>query len=73
MMGGSFNGGHVMELRVRSDAEKKVWEEKIMQQDKLSSVMGEYLLKGYRMLDSYCDDCGVSEVMFPLELFSNKL
>ena len=44
-----------------SDVEKKLWEEKRREQDKLSSAMGEYLLKGYRMLDSYCEECGVGE------------
>ena len=41
----------------------KTWKEKQQERDKLSSVMGEYLLKGYRMLDSYCSKCGVSGVV----------
>ena len=28
--------------------------------DRISSLMGEYLLKGYRMLGSTCSTCGVS-------------
>lgn len=27
--------------------------------DKISALMGQYLLKGYRMLGSTCDVCGV--------------
>ena len=38
----------------------KSWQEKQQKRDQLSNVMGEYLLKGYRMLDSYCSDCSVS-------------
>ncbi len=32
--------------------------------DKISKIMGEYLLKGYRMLDSYCPECTVSPSWF---------
>jgi len=39
---------------------KTVWEEKRKVQDKVSQMMGDYLLKGYRMLDSYCGSCEVS-------------
>lgn len=47
-----------------SEAEnKEVWEQMKMDRDKLSSAMGEYLLKGYRMLDSYCEECGVGEAV----------
>lgn len=28
-------------------------------QDKISRVMGDYLLKGYRMLGECCEECGV--------------
>lgn len=35
----------------------KVWQQKRQERDQLSSAMGEHLLKGYRMLDSYCSDC----------------
>ena len=38
----------------------KAWQEKQKERDRISSIMGEYLLKGYRMLDSYCSDCNVS-------------
>lgn len=43
-----------------SEEEMKAWQEKQLKRDQLSNMMGEYLLKGYRMLDSYCSDCGVS-------------
>lgn len=43
-----------------SEEEMKVWQEKQQKRDQLSHVMGEYLLKGYRMLDSYCSECNVS-------------
>lgn len=43
-----------------SAEEMKAWQEKQQKRDKLSNIMGEYLLKGYRMLDSYCSDCNVS-------------
>lgn len=43
----------------------KVWQQKRQERDQLSSAMGEYLLKGYRMLDSYCSDCNVSSKFFP--------
>jgi len=28
--------------------------------DRISKIMGDYLLKGYKMLGSCCDDCAVS-------------
>ena len=39
--------------------EMKTWQEKQQKRDKLSRIMGEYLLKGYRMLDSHCPACNV--------------
>lgn len=42
-----------------SAEEMKLWQEKQQKRDKLSRIMGEYLLKGYRMLDSYCPVCNV--------------
>ena len=50
-----------METEFKISAEEmKVWQEKQKKRDKVSNVMGEYLLKGYRMLDAYCSDCEVS-------------
>ena len=43
-----------------SEEEMKSWQEKQQKREVLSNTMGEYLLKGYRMLDSYCSDCNVS-------------
>lgn len=31
-------------------------------EDKIGKLMGEYLLKGYKMLGSTCSVCGVSNV-----------
>ena len=45
-----------------SDEERKRLEERRATQEKVSSMMGDYLLKGYRMLDSYCPTCGVSNM-----------
>ncbi len=46
-----------------SSEEKKLWEERRKIQDRVSNTMGEYLLKGYRMLDSYCHVCEVSRLV----------
>ena len=43
-----------------SPGEMKTWREKQVKRDELSGMMGQYLLKGYGMLDSYCSECGVS-------------
>ena len=38
--------------------------------DKISALMGHYLLKGYRMLGSTCDICGVGQsVKFPYVIY----
>ena len=42
-----------------SEEERASWEEQRQRREKLSSLMGQYLLKGYRMLSSNCSDCGV--------------
>lgn len=44
-----------------SEAELKVIQARRERQDKISKLMSEYLLKGYRMLGECCDECGVSE------------
>lgn len=41
-------------------AEMKVIQARRERQDKISQLMGDYLLKGYKMLDECCDVCGVS-------------
>lgn len=42
-----------------SEAEMKVIQARRERQDKISKLMGDYLLKGYRMLSDCCDICGV--------------
>ena len=39
----------------------KVIQARRERQDKISKLMGDYLLKGYKMLGECCDMCGVSE------------
>uniref|UniRef100_S4RZQ1 Zinc ribbon domain containing 2 n=1 Tax=Petromyzon marinus TaxID=7757 RepID=S4RZQ1_PETMA len=41
-----------------SEAEMKVMTARRERQDKISKIMGEYLLKGYKMLGESCDECG---------------
>lgn len=42
----------------------KVIQARRERQDKISKLMGEYLLKGYKMLGECCDLCGVSVAAF---------
>lgn len=39
----------------------KVIQARRERQDKISKLMGDYLLKGYKMLGEACEVCGVSE------------
>ncbi|XP_077596170.1 protein ZNRD2 isoform X2 [Stigmatopora nigra] len=41
-----------------TEAEMKVIQARRERQDKISKVMGDYLLKGYKMLGECCDVCG---------------
>ncbi|KAJ8276706.1 hypothetical protein COCON_G00084580 [Conger conger] len=41
-----------------SEAEMKVIQARRERQDKISKLMGDYLLKGYKMLGECCDQCG---------------
>ncbi|XP_060614529.2 protein ZNRD2 [Anolis sagrei] len=41
-----------------SEAELKVIQARRERQDKISKLMGDYLLKGYRMLGECCEECG---------------
>lgn len=43
-----------------TEEERLAWEDQQQKRDKLSESMGQYLLKGYRMLSTNCEDCGVS-------------
>ena len=47
------------EERELSEQEERVWEEKKRMRERISSIMGQYLLKGYRMLNVNCAECGV--------------
>ncbi|KAH6926839.1 hypothetical protein HPB50_022565 [Hyalomma asiaticum] len=45
------------EWKPPSEAELKVLEARRERMDKISSIMGDYLLKGYKMLSDVCDVC----------------
>ena len=45
-----------------SEAERKVMEARRERQNKISKLLGEYLLKGYKMLGTTCPHCDVSTV-----------
>ncbi|XP_060032060.1 protein ZNRD2 isoform X3 [Erinaceus europaeus] len=42
-----------------TEAETKVLQARRERQDRISRLMGDYLLRGYRMLSETCEDCGV--------------
>lgn len=42
-----------------TEAETKVLQARRERQDRISRLMGDYLLRGYRMLSETCADCGV--------------
>lgn len=42
-----------------SEAEMKILEARRERSDKISKLMGDYLLKGYKMLGSVCEMCDV--------------
>ena len=44
-------------------AEMKVIEARRERQDKISKIMGDYLLKGFKMLGDCCETCGVSSAL----------
>lgn len=48
-----------------TEAETKVLQARRERQDRISRLMGDYLLRGYRMLGDTCADCGVRRVMRP--------
>ena len=45
-----------------SVAEMKILEARRERSDKISKVLGQYLLKGYKMLSHICDECGVCPI-----------
>lgn len=55
----ALNGGEDdFEWEPPTDAEMKVIQARRERQDKISKLMGGYLLKGYRMLGDCCEICG---------------
>lgn len=42
-----------------TEQEEKEWEKKKRTRERVSYLMGQYLLKGYRMLNVNCSECGV--------------
>ena len=52
-------GDGVWHPPVLTEAEKTALQAKQKHREQLSSAMGQYLLKGYRMLGSNCAICGV--------------
>ncbi|XP_061596779.1 protein ZNRD2 [Cololabis saira] len=54
----SLNGDEDFEWEPPTEAEMKVIQARRERQDKISKLMGDYLLKGYKMLGECCDLCG---------------
>lgn len=57
---------------VLTEAEKIAVQAKQKEREQLSSAMGQYLLKGYRMLDSTCSECGVGTRVPGAEVTENN-
>ena len=55
--GGDYDGGWTPP----TEAEMKVLNTRRERQNKISALMGQYLLKGYKMLGTCCPICGVSK------------
>lgn len=50
-----------------TEAETKVFQARRERQDRISKLLGEYLLKGYKMLGTSCSYCDVSNnILFHL-------
>ncbi|XP_038158987.1 protein ZNRD2 [Cyprinodon tularosa] len=54
----AVNGDEDFEWEPPTDAEMKVIQARRERQDKISKLMGDYLLKGYKMLGDGCEVCG---------------
>uniref|UniRef100_A0A3B4B347 Uncharacterized protein n=1 Tax=Periophthalmus magnuspinnatus TaxID=409849 RepID=A0A3B4B347_9GOBI len=54
----ALNGDDDFEWEPPSEADMKVIQARRERQDKISKLMGGYLLKGYKMLGDCCDACG---------------
>jgi uncharacterized Zn finger protein (UPF0148 family) len=48
-----------MDWKPLTEAEMKVLQARRERQDKISKIMGEYLLRGYKMLGIVCPKCEV--------------
>ena len=48
-----------LEHRERNLEGEAEWEERKRTRERVSTLMGQYLLKGYRMLNSSCPECEV--------------
>ena len=60
----SIPGFEENEWQPPTEAEMKILQARRERQDKISKLMGGYLLKGYKMLGTNCNDCGVSLLFF---------
>uniref|UniRef100_G3UGR1 Zinc ribbon domain containing 2 n=1 Tax=Loxodonta africana TaxID=9785 RepID=G3UGR1_LOXAF len=56
----ALNGAEVVDFSWEppTEAETKVLQARRERQDRISRLMGDYLLRGYRMLGETCSDCG---------------
>lgn len=45
-----------------SEAEMKIIQARRERSDKISKLMGDYMLKGYKMLGTVCEECSVCGV-----------
>ena len=51
-----------------TEAEMKIIQARRERSDRISKIMGSYLLKGYKMLATECLKCGVS--LFPISMIA---
>jgi len=56
-----------------TEAELKVIQARRDRSDRISKIMGSYLLKGYKMLASECPTCGVSIFFFRFSMTCLKI
>jgi len=57
---GGLSDGEMDEWQPPTEAELKILQARRERQDKVSKLMGDYLLKGVKMLSTTCDACDVS-------------
>lgn len=58
--------GEPYEWREPNEDELKEIRERRARSDEISKIMSGYLLKGYRMLASHCNDCGVKKLLWQI-------